>query len=718
MKEDIDKINEQIDSIQKSKKKGKDIPKEESVEKTDLPLSDTKKLDDIKNLESEEVVAEEESTKKIDPVEEPKKEEQELEATEEEVKAEELFDETKKDNDKSSSKTLQYALIGVIVVLIIGLLCLLFLRHKPSSNDSVQKELSESEQKRIVTNFGTAVKGVIDLYKEKKNTSLKYEEAIELVYFDYDVYCEEHEIYDDGTLYLNSCSIDGVKTKASYGKKQEKKEVIIPEGAIKIYVPKNSGVATFDEPKDGTEYDVYGLEIKEAYKDLEFLDAKNSDYVRYAVEEGYSFIGHIVNYKTGKKAAENISYDTILAIQIGEKQYDLKYAVIGKRKSNEQYGYSYGFVNILDGTQVVSPQYDYVGHRIYSNTRCDYCFNALEEGKMLYTNTYNDNNTGGIINYTNGEHVIPQGVCYTLSISGSYLMCRDRQDNIFIYDYKGRKLFENAFDKLYWLVDGKYLLVKDGKYVKLVDINGKELYNFGEYNLNHVTFGLAYDKGALFQTVNPEKDADYDYDKDDSCLEFIYHGETKKGEVKTSYCGGIAKPILYLYPKKKTKVTVSFAHPELLETTYPKFIEKWEMTASPNGDLYDNSGKYYYGLYWDETKVHSVDFSSGFYVEKDEAIDFLEEKLSIIGLNDKERNEFIMYWLPILEKNEKNLVYFELTEEREKVNQLFITPKPDSLLRIVIHVKKVNEKTSILEEKLPTFKRKGFVAIEWGGTTY
>ena len=159
--------------------------------------------------------------------------------------------------------------------------------------------MSESEQKRIVTNFGTAVKGVLDLYKEKKNTTLKYEEAIELVYFDYDVYCEEHEIYDDGTLYLNSCSIDGKKTKASYGKKQEKKEVIIPEGAIKIYVPKNSGVATFDEPKDGTEYDVYGLEIKEAYKDLEFLDAKNSDYVRYAVEEGYSFIGHIVNYKTG-----------------------------------------------------------------------------------------------------------------------------------------------------------------------------------------------------------------------------------------------------------------------------------------------------------------------------------------------------------------------------------------------------------------------------------
>lgn len=713
MKDDIDKINEQIDSIKHTKSKKNKSLTEKNKEIQDYPETDTKKIDNIKDIPVEEPVVEEEITKQIDTVEVPKEEVQVEETTTEGVKEEE-----KQEDNKKSNKTLQYALIGFIIFLIIVLICFIFLNKKPTSKKEVEKELTEKEQAKIINNYGTAIKGVIDLYKQIKEIDLEYDEATELVYFDYDVLCKEHEIYEDGTLYLNDCSIDGVKTKASYGKKQEKKEVIIPEGAIKIYVPKNSGVATFDEPKDGTEYDVYGLEIKDAYKDLEFLDAKNSDYVRYAVEEGYSFIGHIVNYKTGKKAAENISYDTILAIQIGEKQYDLKYAVIGKRKSNEQYGYSYGFVNILDGTQVVSPQYDYVGHRIYSNTRCDYCFNALEEGKMLYTNTYNDNNTGGIINYTNGEYVIPQGVCYTLTISGSYLMCRDRQDNIFIYDYKGRKLFENAFDKLYWLVDGKYLLVKDGKYVKLVDINGKELYNFGEYNLNHVTFGLAYDKGALFQTVNPEKDADYDYDKDDSCLEFIYHGETKKGEVKTSYCGGIAKPILYLYPKKKTKVTVSFAHPELLETTYPKFIEKWEMTASPNGDLYDNSGKYYYGLYWDETKVHSVDFSSGFYVEKDEAIDFLEEKLSIIGLNDKERNEFIMYWLPILEKNEKNLVYFELTEEREKVNQLFITPKPDSLLRLVIHVKKVNEKTSIQEEILPTFKRKGFVAVEWGGTTY
>jgi hypothetical protein len=114
--------------------------------------------------------------------------------------------------------------------------------------------------------------------------------------------------------------------------------------------------------------------------------------------------------------------------------------------------------------------------------------------------------------------------------------------------------------------------------------------------------------------------------------------------------------------------------------------------------------------------IKKVTFDTGFYVTKDTAIDFLEDKLSIIGLNDHEKNEFIMYWLPILEKNQQSLVYFALTDENQKDNELIITPKPDSLLRVTMYVKKVNKKINIPEEYLPTFERNGFVAIEWGGS--
>ena len=182
--------------------------------------------------------------------------------------------------------------------------------------------------------------------------------------------------------------------------------------------------------------------------------------------------------------------------------------------------------------------------------------------------------------------------------------------------------------------------------------------------------------------------------------------------------GGMGKPVLYLYPTMKTNIRVNFENPSLLTTTYPKFINIWEVTAYPNGDLYDKANKYYYALYWEENLIRKIDFKTGFYVEGKDAIKFLEEKLTIIGLNARERNEFIMYWLPILEKNEKNLVYFELTKEKQEDNKLIITPKPDSLLRMTIHVKKVSKKTYINEQKLNPFKRVGFVAVEWGGINY
>lgn len=178
------------------------------------------------------------------------------------------------------------------------------------------------------------------------------------------------------------------------------------------------------------------------------------------------------------------------------------------------------------------------------------------------------------------------------------------------------------------------------------------------------------------------------------------------------------KPILYLYPKEKTNISVKLKYSDRILTSYPKYNNGWNVTAYPNGDLYDLDNQYYYALYWDEKNQTKVDFSSGFYVTKDNAILFLEEKLQVIGLNEKERNEFIMYWLPKLEKNEQSLVYFELTEERQNNNELIIEPKPDSLLRINMHIKKVDNKVNIKEQSLPTFQRYGFVAVEWGGTIH
>ena len=291
----------------------------------------------------------------------------------------------------------------------------------------------------------------------------------------------------------------------------------------------------------------------------------------------------------------------------------------------------------------------------------------------------------------------------------------------------------NIVGDVLYLYNKFYLTINNNKLylIKYGEEEPVELLDWDDKKVFHSALSHYYSKDVLNENNEVDKKAGYyfiiandsemnnDGENPITGVEIYYNYET--GEITKSPIDevpGYEKPILYLYPEKETKVEVTFANKDSLTTTYPKYKDKWEVTAKPNGDLYDKDGKYYYGLYWEEDLNHLVSFDTGFYVTKDNAISFLEEKLTTIGLNDRERNEFIMYWLPILEKNEQSLVYFELTEERDSYNKLNITPQPDSLLRVAIHVKKVNQKVNIKEQKLPTFKRNGFVAVEWGGIVY
>ena len=63
-------------------------------------------------------------------------------------------------------------------------------------------------------------------------------------------------------------------------------------------------------------------------------------------------------------------------------------------------------------------------------------------------------------------------------------------------------------------------------------------------------------------------------------------------------------------------------------------------------------------------------------------------------------------------------VYFELTEELQKQNELIITPQPDTLIRIRMHIKQVEKETKIKEQQLVKQERIGYTAVEWGGVIH
>jgi len=180
----------------------------------------------------------------------------------------------------------------------------------------------------------------------------------------------------------------------------------------------------------------------------------------------------------------------------------------------------------------------------------------------------------------------------------------------------------------------------------------------------------------------------------------------------------VYKPVIYLYPAEQTEVTVQFEKPENLMTTYPKYSGEWRVFADTDGTLTDASGRQYYALFYDEERTHEVDFSTGFYVTAKGATEFLEEKLAALGFTEREADEFIMFWLPVLEKNGQSVVYFEQTAERDMECPIDISPAPESVLRVIIHIKKVDAPVEIEAQQIVPFERRGFTVVEWGGTTY
>lgn len=180
----------------------------------------------------------------------------------------------------------------------------------------------------------------------------------------------------------------------------------------------------------------------------------------------------------------------------------------------------------------------------------------------------------------------------------------------------------------------------------------------------------------------------------------------------------IDKPIIYLYPTEDKQVSIKLLNEENITCSYPKYRNEWKVLAQSNGNLIDlDTNRQLYSLYYESKS--NIDFGvekEGFVVKGNETAEFLEEKLAILGLTERESEEFIVYWLPKLEANEYNYIRFATTDEINENMPLEINPNPDTIIRVLMTYKGLEKQIDVQEQELVTPNRKGFVAVEWGGT--
>ena len=190
------------------------------------------------------------------------------------------------------------------------------------------------------------------------------------------------------------------------------------------------------------------------------------------------------------------------------------------------------------------------------------------------------------------------------------------------------------------------------------------------------------------------------------------------------------KPVVYVYPEEEQGLTMTIDVKGTLDMVYPAPERQvqteegtrasWTISAAPDGTLTDANGRSYPYVFW-EGPVRQDTPERGFIVAREDAVPFLEEKLALLGLSDKEAADFITYWAPRIRANEYTFVSFDASSYAQQVTYSFADEAgnqvvPDTFIRVFMTIRAADANEEVTPQVFgPTPTRSGFTAVEWGG---
>ena len=181
----------------------------------------------------------------------------------------------------------------------------------------------------------------------------------------------------------------------------------------------------------------------------------------------------------------------------------------------------------------------------------------------------------------------------------------------------------------------------------------------------------------------------------------------------------MCKPVIYLYPQKPTEMTVKVLPNGGFTYTKPLYKNGWRVVAYPDGTVKNLAdGEKYPYLFWEGIGLNYPEQISGFIVKQSELKTFFTNKLSKLGLVGREAEDFKDYWIPRLKGLDKPYykISFLKKEQMDEIAPLELSVKPNSVIRVMMTAKGLEEFESLPKQELPMpAKRAGFVLAEWGG---
>ena len=178
----------------------------------------------------------------------------------------------------------------------------------------------------------------------------------------------------------------------------------------------------------------------------------------------------------------------------------------------------------------------------------------------------------------------------------------------------------------------------------------------------------------------------------------------------------VRKPVIYLYDTDSSQqYDISLGFDGSFLAVYPPFNREkgWRCSSNINGQITIEDKNYPY-LFWEGNKALSFELDSAFVVARADLIPFLESSLTLLGLNDRERADFITYWLPELNTSAYNLIHFAGSAYAKQV-PIQVHPSPASLLRIFMVFRGLFSPIDLPQQKLKAARRSKNCLVEWGG---
>ena len=168
-------------------------------------------------------------------------------------------------------------------------------------------------------------------------------------------------------------------------------------------------------------------------------------------------------------------------------------------------------------------------------------------------------------------------------------------------------------------------------------------------------------------------------------------------------------PNIYLYPETETNVSVTLDYPTggQLVVSDPPYNDGWNVSIDTNGIIDEQYGYLFY-----EAKVSQpLTAGEGWLLDGSNLEGEFRELMAELGFQGREIDDFMEYWMPLMEGSPWYAVY---PQDPEVVTILNITPAPQNLLRYHFVVRPLTQPISIPQPTIVPFVRDGFTVVEWG----